>query len=83
VLRRRASVKRDRDADLEPSIRFGANLRAARLARDLSQADMADLAGMRFSTKIPGIEAGRSDLRLSTAQRLADALGVPLSDLLK
>jgi transcriptional regulator with XRE-family HTH domain len=66
---------------LAVAARFGANLKAARLRLGITQVDLAKLSGLQ-ATRIPSIERGTSDLRLSTAQRLSDALGVPLSDLL-
>lgn len=52
-------------------------LRAARLRRGLSQAEVATRAGTTQSA-IARFEAGVADPRLSTAQRYADAVGVDL-----
>ena len=79
--RRPATRRRTRKSDLAVAARFGANLKAARLRLGITQVDLAKLSGLQ-ATRIPSIERGTSDLRLSTAQRLSDALGVPLSDLL-
>lgn len=74
--------RRSRKATLAASVVLGRAVRAARLQADMTQVQLAKLCGLP-STKMPGVEKGSSDLRLSTAQRIADALGVSLSDLLK
>ncbi len=75
--------KPPRKAQLATAVRFGDALRKARIKADVTQSDLAKMAGFNAATKIPGVEKGTTDLRLSTAERLADALGVALSDLLK
>jgi transcriptional regulator with XRE-family HTH domain len=59
---------------------FGANLRAAREAKGLSQRDLAAKAEFP-QAKIPAIEAGRTNLSIDTMQRLADALGLTVAGL--
>lgn len=55
------------------------NLREIRLSRGLSVQKLADLSGIHRRT-IQDIE-GRGDCMLSTAHRLAQALGVTLNEL--
>lgn len=57
---------------------FGANLRAAREAKGLSQRELAALAQFP-QTKIPAVEAGRTNIGIDTMQRLADAVGSTVS----
>lgn len=52
----------------------GAYLRAGRYVRGLSQRELADKAGVPRST-LDRIEAGRTDPRLSTLDKLFGALG--------
>ena len=59
---------------------FGANLRAARLAAGRTQAEIAHAAGVS-QNKLPPIEQGQIDVRLSTARKLARAVGGSLRDL--
>jgi transcriptional regulator with XRE-family HTH domain len=61
---------------------LGANLRAYRSARDLSQEGFADLLGVH-RTYMGGIERGERNLTLRSVERLADRLGVTASDLLR
>jgi ribosome-binding protein aMBF1 (putative translation factor) len=67
-----------RDAD---AVVFGTKLREAREAAGLSQAELAKLVKIP-QPRLPGLEQGRTDVRLSTIRRLAEALGIPLTDLL-
>jgi transcriptional regulator with XRE-family HTH domain len=61
---------------------FGAHLRALRVSRRLTQAQLADLA--RTSTPfISNLERGRTTPTLGMLLRLAEAVGHPPSDLLK
>jgi len=60
---------------------FGRRLRAAREKAGLTQAVVAYRAELSQNRMSP-IEGGRTDLRLSTAHKLARAVGVPLCDLL-
>jgi transcriptional regulator with XRE-family HTH domain len=60
---------------------FGANLRAARLERGLSQQEVADRAE-RSQAKMPAIEAGRTNITIDTMQRLAMAVGLTVLELL-
>lgn len=65
----------------ETQVHFGRRVRALREERGLSQDDLAKLVGMA-QTKLPAIEQGRRDVRISTVRRFADALGVSIQDLL-
>ncbi len=56
---------------------FGQRLKAARAAAGLTQAELAKRAGI-LQTKLPAMEAGRTDLKLSMLRRLARAIGVSL-----
>jgi transcriptional regulator with XRE-family HTH domain len=60
---------------------FGSNVRRKRIAKEMSQHELARLAGIS-QARIPAIELGRVDVHLSSARKLAAALGVPLRDLL-
>lgn len=60
---------------------FGANVRRAREKAGLSQREFSDLSGITLS-KLPAIENGRTDLRLSTMVRIAESLGLSLNRLL-
>lgn len=59
---------------------FGRKVRTLREAAGLSQAELAKLVGM-VQTKLPAIEQGRRDIRLSTIARFARALNVSIKDL--
>jgi transcriptional regulator with XRE-family HTH domain len=61
---------------------FGANLAFERERRALSMNALADLAGTHAS-EISRLERGHRDPRLSTMVRVARALEIPLSDLLR
>lgn len=60
---------------------LGPNLKAAREEREWTQEDLAHHAGIQ-PAEISRIETGKRDLRLSTIERLAKALGIPPSRLL-
>jgi transcriptional regulator with XRE-family HTH domain len=68
-----------RDADQIRS--FGANLRAARLQRGLSQTDLARDAELAVS-EISRIERGVREVRVTTLLRLLHALGAAPDELL-
>lgn len=65
-----------------PGSSFGDNLRAARLARGLSHGELSSLAGIDIAT-VYRLEAGDRQPRLPTILRLADALGITGSDLIR
>jgi transcriptional regulator with XRE-family HTH domain len=58
------------------------NLRAVRLHRLLTQADLAKLVGMTTAS-ISRLETGNSRARISTVRRLAAALNVRADELLR
>ena len=60
---------------------IGANIRRARVRRKLTQDDLAQTVHMTRQT-ISNYETGRSHPDVETLQRLADALGVELTELL-
>lgn len=59
---------------------YGRALRGLRTERGISQERLAQLAGMD-RTYVSGIERGERNPSLANLLRLADALGVKLSDL--
>jgi transcriptional regulator with XRE-family HTH domain len=54
---------------------LGENLRARRKRLGLTQEEVAERSGVH-STEVSRIEAGLRDSRVSTVERLADAVGV-------
>jgi transcriptional regulator with XRE-family HTH domain len=62
--------------------RVATSLRAVRRARELSQHDLADLAGVTASA-ISQVERAERGLSLATVARLSGALGVTIDDLLR
>ena len=62
--------------------RVAGSLRAVRHARELSQHDLADLAGITPSA-ISQVERAERGLSLATVVRLAGALGVTIDDLVR
>lgn len=61
---------------------LGANVRTARQRTGLTQAELAQRAGLG-QPAISLIEAGQANPTVQTLQQVADALGCPLADLLK
>lgn len=62
-------------------LRLGRAVRGERQRRGLSQEELAELAGLD-RTYISGLERGTRNPALTTQHKVADALGVPLADLL-
>ncbi len=60
---------------------LGAAIRAARLAKGLSQEALAELAGIDRSY-MGGIERGEHNLAIMNLLKIADALGVKASSIL-
>ncbi|MCW2983492.1 MAG: family transcriptional regulator [Conexibacter sp.] len=58
------------------------NIRAARAAAGMTQDQAADAAGMQVAV-YSRIERGESDPRVSSLLKIARALGVTVSDLLR
>ena len=61
---------------------FGKALRAYRLKKGISQEELADLAGIH-RTYVGDVERGTRNIALVNMTRLAAALDVPLSILIK
>ncbi|WP_408886988.1 helix-turn-helix transcriptional regulator [Limobrevibacterium gyesilva] len=61
---------------------FGANLRAARLKSGLTQAQLAERAGL-LQQYVSLVESGKQNVTLTTAQALARVLHQNVSDMLR
>jgi transcriptional regulator with XRE-family HTH domain len=61
---------------------FGKKVRNERLKRGLSQEELADLAGVH-RTYIGMIERAEKNLTLTNIDKIAKALGVSISDLMR
>lgn len=70
------------DIDIQVLKAFGAQVRAARLKKCLSQESLADLAGLD-RTYIGGVERGERNLSLLNITKIAAALEISPSDLLE
>ncbi len=62
--------------------RFADNLRKVRIEKGLSQEALADLAGLH-RTYIGSVERGERNISIDNIERLAQALGCRVTDLLK
>jgi transcriptional regulator with XRE-family HTH domain len=62
--------------------RFADNLRKVRIEKGLSQEALADLAGLH-RTYIGSVERGERNISIDNIERLAEALGCRVTDLLK
>lgn len=62
-------------------VEFGEKLREARLRRGISQEKMAELAGLH-RTYVSSVELGKRNVSLVNIQRLAEAVGVSMADLM-
>ena len=60
---------------------FGANLKVARLKAGLTQAQLAERAGL-LQQYVSLVETGRQNITLTTAQALANVVHQPVRDLL-
>ncbi len=65
----------------EVLVLFGRRVRAARVSKGWSQEELAAAAGLD-RTYISGLERGVRNPALRTQQRIAQALSVPLAELL-
>ena len=81
-MQRRDTRRRRRGTAVDPAARFGANVREERQRRGLSQEALAAAADLH-RTEISLLERGAREPRLSTVVRLARALGVRVSVLLR
>ena len=61
---------------------FGEKLRAVRLAKDISQTELAEITGLSRRTIIKYEMDGIKPKSKETYQKLADALGVDVSELM-
>ena len=62
--------------------RFAANLKEQRLAKGLSQEDLADLCGLH-RTYVGSVERGERNISIDNMERLALSLDVPLEKLIR
>lgn len=77
----RVPYRSDRPATIRRRAQIGERLRAARKTRKVSQRTLGDQVGIDHRS-ISAIENGRSGITLDALIDLADALGVPLAELL-
>ena len=61
--------------------RFGGNLRRERVARNITQEKLADLAQLNVRT-VQKIEAGQTNILITTAKRIQKAIGCQWESLL-
>jgi transcriptional regulator with XRE-family HTH domain len=61
--------------------RFGERLRGIRSGKGISQEALAELAGLH-RTYVSSVERGERNVTIVTVERLADALGVPMVELI-
>jgi transcriptional regulator with XRE-family HTH domain len=61
---------------------LGRNLRRARKQREMTQEEVGHRSGVH-PTEVSRIEAGKRDPQVSTVERLAKAVGLSASDLLR
>ena len=72
---------RSRRKTASARLRFAANLRATRKEKDLSQEELAAIAGLH-RTYVGAIERGERNVSIDNIERLAIALGLDVVDLL-
>jgi transcriptional regulator with XRE-family HTH domain len=60
---------------------FGRNLRRARVARDITQEALAERADLNLRT-VQRIEAGETNILVTTAMRLRRGIGCPWDELM-
>jgi DNA-binding XRE family transcriptional regulator len=78
--RKKVGARRKQQRDETP-VFFGRKVKDAREAAGMTQRDFAVLAGIA-QPDVPALERGARDVRLTTANRIAKALNIPLRDLL-
>ncbi|PRW96626.1 transcriptional regulator [Pseudomonas fragi] len=64
------------------SIRFGQKVRSFRKLKNISQEELAALCGLH-RTYIGSVERGERNITLLNAEKIAHALGEPLTELVK
>jgi len=62
-------------------VELGLRVRELRRAQNMAQDDLAEKAGLH-RTQIGHVEQGTRDLRLSTLQKVASALGIDAGELI-
>jgi transcriptional regulator with XRE-family HTH domain len=62
--------------------RVGLNVQQARRERGLSQEELADRAGVH-QTYLSGVERGRRNPTVTVLQKIAEALGLDIADLVQ
>lgn len=67
---------------MDISVKFGNRVKELRLKKKMSQGDLAKILGVH-PTYISGIERGVRNMALKNIEKLANALGVSVNDLLK
>jgi transcriptional regulator with XRE-family HTH domain len=65
----------------EVFVRFGKRLRQVRQKKGISQEKLAELAGLH-RTYVSSVERGERNISLLNIEKLAQALGVRMSDLM-
>ena len=60
---------------------FATNLRQERLAKNWSQMELAEASGLHF-TYVSSVECAKRNVSIDAMERIAVALGLPLSRLL-
>lgn len=60
---------------------FAANLRKARLSKGVSQETLAEIAGLH-RTYVGSVERGERNISIDNMEKLAEALGLKIQDLL-
>jgi transcriptional regulator with XRE-family HTH domain len=63
------------------TVRFGKRLREVRTRKAISQERLAELAGLH-RTYVSSVERGKRNISLVNIESLADALGVPMAELM-
>ena len=61
---------------------FAANMKKARLAKDLTQEKLAEYAGLH-TNYISSVERAKRNISICNIERIANALGMTMSDLLR
>lgn len=67
---------------MDISIKFGKRVKELRLQKKMSQGDLAKILGVH-PTYISGIERGVRNMALKNIEKLANALGVKINELIK